>query len=167
MHCRSRPHVPLDLNSRIVILEGIRRVHNGKIESADDLKPLSVPRTTDMLAVISCKLTSGTTLFSSICAIFFPRHRHRPLLKAASTTAVLSCSVCSSGSSRNLSGRNVRASCPNVFLSASIPTMENPMAVPPGMNRPLYVSPSGGTSLGITPVIGGQMRMPSLMMAWR
>ena len=35
--CRSHPHIPLNLDPSIVILEGIRRVHNGKVKSPDDL----------------------------------------------------------------------------------------------------------------------------------
>jgi hypothetical protein len=58
-------------------------------------------------------------------------------------------------------------SSPYTFLSRWMAQSFLPISVPPGMKRPLIVSPEGGTTLGIIPVVTGKMRAPSLSTAWR
>ena len=127
--------------------------------------------------------TSTKTLFSSTNATDCPKHLKRPYPKINS---LLRSSLFSwaSGILSQRSGRKTFASGPKTSmlrwmaqvevlyaLVSQAPlwnlTLRYPILVPPGRNKPLNVSPSGGTTLSTSPETGGHSLRPSLIQACR
>lgn len=98
-------------------------------------------------------------------ATAFPLHPHLPVPKTSSTCCRHRIRSASSISSQR-SGLNRAASFPKVAVDLCGVMKHWPIRVPPGMNCPLMVSPSGGTSLATRLEDGGLMRSPSYITAY-
>lgn len=109
--------------------------------------------------------TSTNTLLRVIVAIRIPRHRVAPWPNTRSWTRSICARVVESASN-HLSGLKISGSDPNTLLNNE-PAMLMPILVPPGTNFPRMVSPSGGTTRSRREVMGGKIRRPSFMHAWR